>query len=110
MKFSLLFICLIAAGCATPEQQEAARYQQEQERQAYREGLRRQCLSYGFRPESNELAQCIMQTHQRNIGLAAQIIMQQPDTRPVYQAPPIRQPTNTQCYTDRLGYTNCVTR
>jgi hypothetical protein len=52
-----LFVLLVLAGCATPE--DAAR-----QRAAYASALRAQCAGYGFKAGTPEMAQCVMRLDQ----------------------------------------------
>lgn len=124
MRLIAMSLVLLLTGCATPEQiarQEQQRaYQQQQQAAQYRASLAAQCSGFGFQQGTAEFANCMMQLHQaeqqRRAAIGAAIIgsgiLNQPQPKP-YQIPPMqipRQPTQTNCYTDRYGYTNCTTR
>jgi hypothetical protein len=72
-----LFPVLIAllAGCVSPEQaarnREAQLQQQHYQQEAYRESVRSQCESMGFTRGTDAFANCVLQTHNQNMGNAA---------------------------------------
>jgi hypothetical protein len=110
----LLLICLV--GCVS---QEELALQRQYAAQRYQAQLAGQCSSFGFTPSTPEFAQCMLQLHQadeqRRANIAAAIIgsgMLNPRPQPAYQLPlptPAKQPRQTNCYTDTLGYTRCTT-
>jgi hypothetical protein len=111
-----VLFCFLLSGCTTPTQiaqpppQEAAQY---------RAWLAGQCSGFGFAQGTPDFAQCMMQLHQaeqqRKAAIGAAIIgsgMLNPRPQPSYQLPmppPVKQPRQTNCYTDTLGYTRCTT-
>lgn len=58
MKAAAVALCLVLAACATP-QQRAARAQ------AAIETTRANCTAYGFRPGTNEHAECVSRQMER---------------------------------------------
>lgn len=65
-----LVLLFVLAGCATPEQIQARRdaeaYQQEAQRQAYRDRVYGQCRAYGFSEGTDQFRNCLMQVDQAN--------------------------------------------
>ena len=104
-------------GCISVEQRAREEAYREQQYQAR---LASQCQAYGFQPGTPAFGQCMLQLdladQQRRAAIGAAIIgsgMLNP--RPVSppqlpMPPPIKSPVQTQCYTDRFGYTQCTSR
>jgi hypothetical protein len=116
----LAAVCvLVFGGCVSYEEQARQNAIREQQYQARLEGT---CQGFGFARGTPEFSQCMLQLHQaeeqRRAAIGAALIgsgfltpkPQAPITVP-YQpvTPPYQQPRQTNCYTDRLGFTQCTT-
>jgi hypothetical protein len=121
--------CMSAQERARQEALQQQRYQQEQqiERQQYHAWLVNKCQGFGFQQGTSEFSQCMMQLDQsegqRRAAIGAAIIgsgmlnrplvpmpIPTPIQPPLLMPPPApKRPTQTNCYTDRLGYTQCTT-
>ena len=116
MKWIIGLLFVVLAGCVSQEELAMQRYDEEQQYQAQ---LASQCRSFGFTSGTLEFAQCMLQSHQANeqrrAAIGAAIIgsgMLNPHPQPAYQLPlppPVRQPRQTNCFTNTLGYTQCTT-
>lgn len=100
MKYSIIFMVLLAGGCASPQERQAQ----------YAQNIQSRCEAYGFQPGTDAFANCMMQIDQQNRASAQQFILNQ--SKPVPQTYQVIQPrptTNTTCTTFG-GQMNCTTR
>lgn len=107
-----LFVLLLLGGCATPEQRAADAAAQ---RAAYRVKVEDTCFAYGYKPNTPEWSNCMMQVdmayQQQNAAMRQMLIQHQLNNPirmpqiPVPQVPAPRQ--SVHCSPDYLGGMIC---
>ena len=109
----LLVACVLAlGGCMSYEEQARQDALREQHYQAR---LADTCQGFGFARGTPEFSQCMLQLHQaeeqRRAAIGAAVFRPQAPITVPYQpiTPVYRQPRQTNCYTDSMGFTRCTT-
>lgn len=76
MRYAI-YLCVLLAGCASPERLAALRAQEQAQAQAQQEAYNRQvfgqCRAYGFTEGTPDFRNCLMQVDQANQAQNAQI-------------------------------------
>ena len=118
----ILLSCIgiwLLLGCATPEQRASRAWEEEQRRQAvarqFRDLIDNECRGYGFQPNTNEFANCLMKLDQQvRSNIAAQQARRNLESRCEWsRVQGLLAPTRTGRFEESLSagtaaYANCM--